>query len=267
MSHHHVMASMNGLGFCYAACPGIFLGRQECGPLNIVWDTNILIDYQQHGLTLWDDEEVNVPHGKYRNDVVALGGLIDAWSMRDISFHIFPRTIDDAKKRLTESRRIERERAIAQIVQALCLESGRRWAEGGDFRSWYQGDRAGIPREIPGQLSLFSDEVTTSAETVLDQLPEGADRELVHQAVSNRFHVFLTRDAGVLRVQPELARFGLLTLSPAALIEKFDEYRISAFGGGLRDHPGCPYQFGSLTNDLQRMSHLIQALDAHRPAP
>jgi hypothetical protein len=38
-----------GPGFAYEGCPDLFAGRRGYGPLDVVLDTNLLIDYFQHG--------------------------------------------------------------------------------------------------------------------------------------------------------------------------------------------------------------------------
>jgi hypothetical protein len=250
--------NLDGLGFCYSACPAVFLGRTGCGPLEIAWDTNILIDYQQHGLALWNDIELSIEDPKHAKEVEALGDLINIWAVRDVSIHLLPKAIDDAKKKLNDERLIQRMRALEKIAQALSLEK-ERWKTSPD--EWYVVDEDPLLPNIPGQLSLLSDEEVIDPRSALAKLPKGADRELVRQAVINNMHVFLTRDAGVLKARKHLERLGLLVVSPAQLMDEMARCDIGSFAGGLRIHQGCPYVNALPVNDLQRVSHLIELLE------
>lgn len=58
--------------FVYEHGPGLFLGRTGEGPLQAVWDTNILIDYLKYGATMWDGEDLAVDDEAYRAELEAL---------------------------------------------------------------------------------------------------------------------------------------------------------------------------------------------------
>jgi hypothetical protein len=107
---------------------------------------------------------------------------------------------------------------------------------------------------------LLNDGVAEDVESVLSRMPKGADTDLIRQAIANEMHVFLTRDKGILRNAPALRQFGLLGASPHQLAELLEDCGVTPFSGGARLHGGCPYSGGLPVNDLQRMSHLIEAL-------
>ncbi|MFJ6950521.1 hypothetical protein [Micromonospora aurantiaca (nom. illeg.)] len=249
---------VDALGFCYRACPSVFLGRGSCGSLDIVWDTNVLIDYQTFGLTLWEGEPLQLSDPGYQNEVEALGQLIQIWSTRDVSFHVMPRTVNDAKRKLTARRRQAREHMIDRLVSALSLESRKFNSHPSE---WYLPVEAAYRAEVDGQLDLFSGEAVEGKKDVLSRLPNGADRDLIGQALGSDMHVFLTRDTGILKAGPALALLGLVATSPAGLMAALASYGVTPFAGGLLDHQNCPFRDAALISDLQRMSYLIEALD------
>ena len=67
-----------------------------------------MIDYCEHGHTLWQQTLDPQALGKYGDDLEALQLTIATWVMRDIRFHILPRTLTDAKRKLTEERKAQR---------------------------------------------------------------------------------------------------------------------------------------------------------------
>jgi hypothetical protein len=73
----------------------------------------------------------------------------------------------------------------------------------------------GDEREPP-PLLLPESEV----QRALKRVPAGSDRGLVEEAMRERMHVFLTRDADVLRARPALRAFGLFIASPLDLLEE-----------------------------------------------
>jgi hypothetical protein len=86
-----------GPDFHYDSYAPLFLSRRGRGPLQIVWDTNLLIDYFEHGQALW---EVGLPEElpDYADELEALQFIIAMWVIRDIRFHILPRVLIDAKR-------------------------------------------------------------------------------------------------------------------------------------------------------------------------
>lgn len=52
-----------GPHFAYKHGPGLFLGRRGEGPLEVVWDTNVLIDYLTYGAQMWEGEPFHAPDG------------------------------------------------------------------------------------------------------------------------------------------------------------------------------------------------------------
>lgn len=99
-----------GPHFVYDDARGL-LGRRGEGPLKVVWDTNVLIDYLQYDADLWEGEPLDAPDG-YLEELEGLALLITLWSLRDIRFHVLPESVTDAKRRLTEERIVARACAI-----------------------------------------------------------------------------------------------------------------------------------------------------------
>lgn len=228
--------------FVYEDAQGLFLGRRGEGPLEVVWDTNVLIDYLQHGASMWEGEALNAPDG-YLEELEGLALLITLWSLRDIRFHVLPESVVDAKRRLTEERIVARTTAVEELAQALTLDL---YADDDELARTDSSAQRDLPLTLP----------RTVTEDALAALPDGNDRRLVEAAVQRGAHVFLTRDRGVLRCASLFRPIDLLLASPLDLLE-----HLSACGAIL-----ClmrPEYLYWPCPDLQRVAHLVQALGVH----
>lgn len=229
-----------GPGFDYAACPDLFLGRSGHGPLHVVWDTNLLIDYFAHGTALWNGDPLPdlVPgHGE---ELEGLQLIIGLWVLRDIRFRILSRVLTDAKRRLPGERRAEREKALQEFAAAL------------EIAEWYDASEptVDVRQDSAAPLPLFA---PSDLEAALRSVPEGADRELVREANAVGAHIFLTRDLGVLRAAEAFRDHRLLIASPLDLLEEL----VASGSFHCMLHPVYAYW---MTPDLQRVTHLIRAL-------
>lgn len=233
-----------GRHFVYEDARGLFLGRRGEGPLEVVWDTNVLVDYLQHGANMWEGEALDAPDG-YLEELEGLALLITLWSLRDIRFHVLPESVVDAKRRLTEERIVARTTAVEELAQALTLDP---YVDDDDDELARTGSSAqlDLPLALPRSVT----------EDALAALPDGNDRSLVEAALQRGAHVFLTRDHGVLRCANLFRPLGLLLASPLDLLEQ-----LSACGAIL-----ClmrPEYLYWPCPDLQRVAHLVQALGVH----
>jgi hypothetical protein len=211
--------------FDYRASPRIFSGRDGHGPLQIVWDTNILIDYLTHGRAMWDGEELEVEDEKHALELEGLQTLVALWQWRDVHFCILPRSITDARRELSRGRRAEFERAVEQFAAALQLSQHED--------SW-----------VSERLDV-DDAVRCAA---ILAVPDGADRELVEGSLEIGAHVFLTCDERVLSKSSVLGECGILPARPLDLIVE-----LAACGELSASRADA-------VPDLQRMTHLIAAL-------
>jgi len=227
---------IEGPHFHYDSAPGLFLGRSGRGPLEIVWDTNILLDYLEHGHVIWDEGSFDVADEDYCAELEALGLLINVWTRRDVRINILDRSITDAKKRLSAARMRSRATAVDEVAAALTLDV------------WHGREDEDEDEDYPWLGVIVPPEV-------LERIPEGADRELVAEAVERGGHVFLTRDGGVLRCRDVFKPHRLLLASPLDLLEEL------AACGALLSVLRPETMYWPLP-DLQRLSHLIQALEA-----
>ncbi|GAA0993360.1 hypothetical protein GCM10009563_09150 [Subtercola frigoramans] len=221
-----------GPHFLYEDGPSLFLGRTGRGPLQVAWDTNLLIDYFEHGMQLWEGEalpqKVLADHGE---ELEGLQLVMSLWVLRDIRFHILLGVIDDSKNQLDPLRRRQRVHAWKEFCAALAL---------------VEDDGYGLPTPCAdlGDLEI---------KDALSHVPAGNDRTLVEDALRSGMHVFMTCDKGVLRAREHLTPLGLLIASPLDLLEELGA------SGALhclfeRQHLYWPMP------DQQRVSHLIQAL-------
>jgi hypothetical protein len=110
-----------GPGFDYEACPDLFAGRRGYGPLDVVLDTNLLIDYFQHGRALWEGESLVGELGEYGEELEALQLVVAIWVIRELRFHVLPRVLVDAKRKLSQERFAERANALENFAAALRL--------------------------------------------------------------------------------------------------------------------------------------------------
>lgn len=226
-----------GPHFRYDDGPSLFLGRAGRGPLQVAWDTNLLIDYFAYGARLWEGDAlpqaVAAEHGE---ELEGLQMLISLWVLRDIRFHILPGVIDDSKKKpLPPAERQRRLRAWEQFCEALALVEDEE-------------DGYGAPVPPAG----IADRELRDA---LAHVPAGNDQALVKDALMTGMHVFMTCDKKVIKARSYFEPFGLLLASPLDLLEELGA------AGALhclfeRQHLYWPMP------DQQRVSHLIQALHA-----
>jgi len=225
--------------FVYDSAPDLFLGRTGRGPLEVVWDTSVLIDYFEYGGAMWEGEDLAIADDEYRAEVEGLNIIINLWTRRDIRFHVLDRTVKDAKKRQLSAERVEsRRHAVGELAAALRLDM---WADDRQERS---------RREA---LTDASGEPLPPSEARLQRLPKGIDRDLVRDAVTMGAHVFLTRDKPLLRHAESIKAHRLLLLSPLDLVEE-----LAACGALLALlKPETAYW---PLPDLQRMTHLINAI-------
>jgi hypothetical protein len=224
-----------GPDFDYASCPELFGGRRGRGPLTVVWDTNLLIDYFQHGRALWKDEPLPDELGDYGDELEALQLIVAVWVIRELRFHILPRVLVDAKRKLSQKRRGERINALENFAAALRLVGSEHEPASARSRARSLKSNGGLRR-------------------VLAQVPS-TDRPLVADAVELDAHVFLTRDRGVLACKQGLRPFGLLIATPADLLEQLAAY------GALHCLliPNAAYW---PLPDQARVTHMINALPA-----
>ena len=189
-----------GPNFDYALGPKLFSGRVGTGPLVVVWDTNIVIDYLAHGGSLWwldaETDEFSNSEDGHLVDLELLRVVLAVWVMRAVEFVVLPRSITDAKKELSQERRRKRAQLHLDFDDAI-----RLLADPDDHADLYPASQAEIDAAI------------TAA-------PPGADRELVQGAFDRGAHVFLTRDQGILRAHRALQRIGLIPLTPGDLFEE-----------------------------------------------
>lgn len=224
-----------GPHFRYEQGPDLFLGRRGRGPLHVVWDTNLLIDYFEHGRALWDVDSEWLSHvvpGTRGEELEALQLSIALWVVRDIRFHLLPRTLDDARRSLSPQRQTARRRAFEEFTATLAHT-------GDDTRHPIEAGRLILP---PGEL-----------DRALRDVPAGGDRALVGDAVRLGAHVFLTTDKGILRCRDKFRAFGLVLATPGDLLEAL------AATGALH----CLIEPSHLywpAPDQERVWHLIRAL-------
>lgn len=222
---------VEGPHFVYEQGPDLFLGRTGRGPLLLAWDTNLLIDYFDHGEALWSGHDLPAVGDRLGEELEALQLLMALWVLRDIRIVLLPGVASDAKRRLTAERRRDRLRAFAEFARAISLVA----------------DEDTPPPRPPLHLPR------SFLEAALDRVPCGGDRTLVRQAVQAGVHAFLTRDRRVLACAAAFRPLGLRIVSPQDLLE------LLAACGALccmteRRQLHWPFP------DLQRVTHLARAI-------
>lgn len=209
----HDPTADGGLGFCGVTLPTI-LPQGYHGPLVVALDSSILIDLQQHGSEIFDDE-VSVAEPKYAAELDSLGQLIDLWLLRDIRLIVTPRSYTDAK-RVTEAFSSRRGPTIRALAQSLAFQLGD-WVE-----------------DAPSEW------LDLGAHADVRGLPDSADRDLVAEAVMVGAHIFLTRDAKLV-ANVHVPDGALRACLPSDLARELAAANVTHFSGGLCDDPECPY--------------------------
>lgn len=220
-----------GPHFDYAAAPGLFLGRSDLGPLDVVWDTSVLLDYVDYGADLWEGRKPKIADEEQASEIEALGVLIQLWTLRDIQFRILPETIEDARSMLSTDRLSTRVRALVEFAAALNLGP-------------YTDEDSSPSAPMPTGANL---------DHLWRALPPGMDSLLVQNAYELGAHVFLTRDRGILRTREAFEEVGLLVASPLDLVVEL------AACGAILCAMNAEYLYWPVP-DLQRVTHLINAL-------
>ncbi len=183
-----------GPDFDYASCPELFGGRRGRGPLTVVWDTNLLIDYFQHGRALWKDEPLPDELGDYGDELEALQLIVAVWVIRELRFHILPRVLVDAKRKLSQKRRGERINALENFAAALRLVGSEHEPASARSRARSLKSNGGLRR-------------------VLAQVPS-TDRPLVADAVESRCARVPDQGSGSPRLQARPAAVRVADRNP-----------------------------------------------------
>ena len=219
-----------GPHFVYHENRRLFLGRRGRGPLRIAWDTNLLIDYFQHGRALWEGASLpELVPGDYGEELEGLQIITAVSVLRDIRLYILEGSLGDAKRKLDARRLGERLQAFREFAGALHTVEANNESE-------------------PPPLVLPDSEL----QRALKGVPAGNDRGLVEEAARQRMHVFLTRDTGVLRAAPALRPFGLYVGTPLDLLEELTAC------GGLFCLTDPRFAYWPLPN-RERVAHLYHA--------
>jgi len=222
-----------GLGFCYLAVPEL-LPTGHHGPLVIALDSNVLIDLQQHGGKLLDDEDMRVDEG-YEEQLLALGTVLNIWMLRDIRFIVTSRSRTDARRR-SERFLATRGPAIDALAASLAFQYGD-WSV-----------PAPSDREVPPVGSVTG-------------IPAGADLDLLLEAQSIGAHVFLTRDARVLDFAV-LTGPALRIMRPTDLADELVLSGANLFMGGLCLADDCPYAtFAAPAPDLGKWGGMLSLFE------
>jgi len=242
------MTYSGGTGFCYGYMPQLFSGEQGHGPLLLAWDSNILIDLQEHGSQLINGEHTGVDEPKYAAELDALGRLLDLWLLRDIRFVLSPRATTDAKAK-ADGARVQRKRAAIDNLAAALTFQVEDWGE----------ERLRFEDLDPRDSSFRLADIEVDA--VTHRFPEGADRELVNEAIRAGLHVFLTRDQRVWKARSTLAGVQLKIMKPTELMASLDALGVQTLSGGVYAHPDCPYVDPLPAGDIGKWAGLLAAFE------
>lgn len=210
----HSVTGDGGLGFCAAALPSL-LPAQFHGPLVVALDSSVLIDLQQYGGHLLDDDE-GLPESGYGEELVALGVVLNIWMLRDIRFIVTPTSLTDTRRSVTPAFLARRVPAVDAVARALAFQLG----------DWeYTAPSYLVDLDLVGHEH---------------GLPVGNDPTLVLEAQSVGAHVFLTRDKR-LRRRVSLTGPRLHVLAPSELADELVIAGATTMGGGTCGDASCPY--------------------------
>lgn len=210
----HEVTEDGGLGFCHGALVDI-LPLSYHGPLVIALDSNVLIDFQQHGHLLLNEELPDVDK-TYAEDLVGLMSLLNIWLLRDIRFVVTPRSLSDAKT--VNQRFLDRRLpAIEAIASSLAFQFGDWTVTAPSY--------AGAPAPVGKETGLAP----------------GADRDLVLEAQAVGAHVFLTRDRPLLD-RVALSGSAMVIVAPHVIADQLLSAGVSPLSGGICGAEDCPYR-------------------------
>jgi hypothetical protein len=206
----HAVTTDGGVGFCHAAVPALLpIGYH--GPLVVALDSNLLIDLQQYGHELLNDE-ISVTEEKYAEELESLGTLLNLWMLRDIRFVVTPRARSDARRWAPGFSAL-----IDGLAESLAFQ----------FGDWTVTAPSSGPRLVPVGEEWG--------------LPDSADRDLVLEAQAAGVHIFLTRDRRLLR-RTNLTGPAMRVLAPSEVADELAIAGVSPFAGGTCSEPNCPYR-------------------------
>ncbi|MDP9934736.1 hypothetical protein J2T11_001076 [Paenarthrobacter nicotinovorans] len=230
-----------GLGFCYDFDPEIFAGALGVthGPLLVGLDTNAILEIQNYGVRLIDDEAIDHPDPAHRRDILALGEVLELWFTRDIRFVVLPGARSD-HRRQGHSEKLERlHNTFLAIEDALTFQLQDWGSE--DRRFQWSRDRPDLVKQT------------------LARIPGSLDRLLVGQSFDCGVDVFLTMDKQVLRSTSDAPPNFPNVWPPSRLMDRLKQ--IGHFGGGVVRHDKCPYEGRVLFPDLGKISRLLEVLE------
>lgn len=222
-----------GPDFDYCESSVIFAGRLGRGPLRIAMDTNLLIDYFEHGHAMWVGAPVAELHaGEYGEHLEALQLILAVWVLRDIEFVMLKESLSDSKRRKLAPNLDQRNRkAWMEFYNALAHSPHR------------SEDTSHAEQRLPPRL----------VDRVTEVVPPGGDRRLVRAALNDGAHVFLTRDKGVLRASDQIRAFGLSVMAPGDLLEALSRY-------GALNFLWDPASLYWPLPDQEKVAHMIWAM-------
>jgi hypothetical protein len=240
-----------GIGFCYETDPWLFNDRSGShGPLVVAWDSNIVIYFQKYGRRLIDGEDVEEVDASLRDELTALGMLVDWWFTRDIRFIVSSALWEDERRPASATDRRRRYGAMDALVEALTFQ----------MDAWEQPDWRDLLRAELGELQRLERDPMTS---LLAAFPTGVrDREIVREAILCGADVLLTCDRKFIKRGATLPGSVTKVLAPTQLMDRLLELGMYQFwAGGLLDHAGCPFSSASVVaGDLGKLPLLLSAL-------
>lgn len=222
-----------GPDFDYRASSTLFAGRIGRGALRIALDTNLLIDYFEHGHSMWRGEAMAQLHGgEYGEHLEALQLILAVWVLRDIEFVMLKESLRDSKRGKLGPDLVKRNR-----------EAWREFHSALTHSLHHSNDNTAPARPLPPRL----------VDRVIATVPPGGDQRLVRAALNDGAHVYLTRDKGVIRASDQLRAFGLSVMTPGHLLEALSRY-------GALNFLWDPASLYWPLPDQEKVAHLIWAL-------
>lgn len=197
-------------GFWRERTPTIFGGRKGVGPLIVLPDTNVLIEFRELIAEAEGGNGFVVRPGWGEHPGDALQDLVQLWWWRDVRFWVGKEHLTDERRRMAPKQREIRSAAVDQMWQDF-VERGRH-------ETVVRSDIALVSRPCP--LHSGPPDPPLGDESYVEaRWPAGdLDRSLVRAALDNACHVFLTRDRGVLRRRQHFINNSLAIMAPTEMI-------------------------------------------------
>jgi hypothetical protein len=203
-------------GFWRELTPAVFGHREGIGPLVVMPDTSVLIEFREYMDRVGDGALIAIAPNwsPLRDRLDAMQDLVQLWWSRDLRFAVSAEHLADGK--MNELRTLAREAAVRELERDY-------WERGG-LAPFLSEEEALAEEDIDQPCAWHcAGGPRPSSDSVEAQEwrwpKDEPDRSLARAAYDAGCHIFLTSDKDILKCHPSLFSHGMAVLSPRQLID------------------------------------------------